>query len=439
MLMQPPGTLPHHRYRLNHTIDERPDIIIHRGHDEQTDQPILLATLRFTTNALKLDAQRIAQQLTSIHHPALLTPRDTWTTNETLSLVCNDPGGQDLERMLRARGSALPEQETLTQSMHLLDCIETLHQQTPPIYLGDPLPSDIWCHPQGTWHLLPFTLIRTNSTLPSPYRAPERVTPNSTPTTTSDTYAIGALLYHAVTGWLPPSNEQRQAGMHLPGPGLLNPALSALTEQALLRAMQPRPINRYQTAHELRIALAAAPQTAHARTVGTATEPPPSSIPPNLPTPPPEPETTPPFAPPPSAETPIPWAETPAPLSATSPPQPTTDLATTETPPHLNTNCLISLAIIVTLLLVATFIAGIIFLPGSPVRQLFSHTPAPNSAPTTAILSAPLTASADRLHWDTPIQNPHHPTQIDLNLRSVYLSAAQRAHPCSHPKRMRTM
>src|SRR5262249_52643088 len=68
-------------------------------------------------------------------------------------------------------------------------------------------------------------------------------------------YVPVALIYHALTGWAPPTAEQQQAGTPLNGPRSLNPSLSPLMEQALLRGLQQRPGNRYQVASEMRVAL----------------------------------------------------------------------------------------------------------------------------------------------------------------------------------------
>src|SRR5206468_8770959 len=105
------------------------------------------------------------------------------------------------------------------------------------------------------WQMLPFTLARPVGHTPSPYRAPELGVPDAEPTAASDLYGVGALLYYVLAGWPPPTAEQQAAGAPLPSPRTLNPALSTLVEQALLRAVQLRSPNRYQTAREMRVAL----------------------------------------------------------------------------------------------------------------------------------------------------------------------------------------
>ena len=170
-------------------------------------------------------------------------------------LVCNDPGGRDLERVLRARGGALPEQKALEEARALLDVLHFLHNQRPPFFLGELWTSDVWVTEAGEWLLVPFTLVRTIDQSPTPYRAPELLSADIEPSRATDMYAISALLYHVLTGSVPPTAVQQQAGTPLPAPRVLNPEISTLAEQALLRGMQIKQQNRYQTARELRLAL----------------------------------------------------------------------------------------------------------------------------------------------------------------------------------------
>lgn len=253
--MLPPDAIVRERYRITYAIDERPGGQVYRARDEQSGRLVLLSALPAPDEQSRAAAGLLARRIAALRHPALLPPTDSFADGPVFYLVCDDPGGQDLERTLRARGAPLAEAEALVQARGLIDLLEHLHNQRPPLLLGELWLSDVWVSEADGWRLLPLPLLRPVSGAPSPYRAPELARAETEPERASDTYTLCALLYQALTGVAPPSAEQHQAGTPLTGPRSLNPGLSALLEQALLRGLEQRPPNRYQTARELLLAL----------------------------------------------------------------------------------------------------------------------------------------------------------------------------------------
>jgi WD40 repeat protein len=252
--MLPSDTIIHDRYRIIYAVDERPGSTVYRGRDEQSGRLVLVAALGHQGGA-HADIALLARQAAATSHAALLPVVDHFADGETYYIVCDDIGGQDLERTLRARGGPLPEAATLTQARRILDVLEYLHQQKPPLHLGDPQAGDVWIGEDGAWHIAPFTLIRPIGHAPSAYRARELDRPTGEPNAASDLYALSAMLYQALTGWAPPTAAQREHGTLLNGPRALNPTLSTLIEQVLLRGLQLKPENRYQVTREMRQSL----------------------------------------------------------------------------------------------------------------------------------------------------------------------------------------
>jgi WD40 repeat protein len=250
-----PDTILYNRYRLIYPVDERPASRTYRARDEQTGQLTLIGALPFVDDEMREETAQFVRQLATLRHEFLLPLTDHFAEGQSYYLVCEDPGGQDLERTLRTRGTPLPEADVLIEARRFLDAVEFVHQQRPPFFLGEPWPSDIWINESGAWRLAPFTLARHVGHTPSSYRAPELDSDHAEPTASSDTYAISALLYQALTGWAPVSAEQQEAGTPLNGPRTLNPELSALIEQVLLRGLQRKDVNRYQNAREMRLSL----------------------------------------------------------------------------------------------------------------------------------------------------------------------------------------
>jgi WD40 repeat protein len=411
--MLPPDTLIHNRYRINAVVDERPGSALYRGRDDQTGRFVLIGSLPAADDQAREDMALVAGQIADIRLDRLLPLADHFAEGDVYYLVAEDAGGQSLDRTLRMRGGPLPEAEVFPQAAWLLGALEFLHGLRSPMYLGDLTPADIWIGDDNIWRLAPFALARPIGQTPSPYRAPELVRPEADMTAPSDLYAAGALLYHVLTGLPPTTVEQQTAGAPLIGPRALNPALSPLAEQALLRALQQRPGNRYQAAREMRMALETI-QMLGGRVPGHAPEGAGAALAPAQPAPAPLPAPAQPGiynappAPVPAAPYPSAAPINAANVSAEVMPLPTPALADTQPAPAprrgLSTGCLVAIVVALTLLVVGICVAALlVFWPGSPLNRLLGSgviAPFPTAAPpsdaqpTAAQPAAPLPTAA---------------------------------------------
>jgi len=426
------------RYRVIYTVDERPGSLIYRARDDQSGRLVLIAGLAYDSAELE-DLRLLVRQVATVHHDTLLPVLDHFAEGDRYYVVCQDITGQDLERTLRSRGGPLPEQPALEQAQRLLDILGHIQSQKPALFLGDPLPSDIWVGDDGVWRLLPFPLIRTMNLAPSPYRAPELSAPDTEPTIPSDLYALSALLYHALTGWAPPTAEQRQAGTPLNGPRSLNPNLSTLAEQVLLRGLQIRPENRYQAPSEMHLSLEMV-QMMGGRSLGTGPDalpqqatpqPQPLSLPPTpqfaTPTDPYPAPPTPPYQP-----QPYPTGAYPAPATG-----PTTQLPSQAYPADagyplgaapakkrgISTGCLVVVAIALTLLAVAICAALAWFVPGSPLPSLLGARGRAAAPQPVVSTSAPASGGAPTAGPDVASSVPT-PAPLDLGPQAITLQSA---------------
>jgi serine/threonine protein kinase len=215
-----------------------------------------------------------ASVLARLDHPHLPKVSDYFSQAGRQYLVMDYVEGEDLASVLQRSGGPLPEKPVLIWTDQVLDALAHLHGQRPqPIIHRDIKPANIRLTPQGKVKLVDFGLVklldpndpRTKTVLRglgTPEYAPlEQYTAGAGHTDTrSDLYSLGATLYHLLTNIAPPDAHQRFLNPAvLRPPRQLNPGLSQATEQAVLRAMEIHPDQRFQTAAEMRQALRRGP------------------------------------------------------------------------------------------------------------------------------------------------------------------------------------
>ena len=220
---------------------------------------------------------REASTLARLDHPNLPKVSDFFTIDERDYLVMEYVPGVDLlevVREARRKGRALPEAQVLGWTEQLCDALSYLHRQDPPVLHHDVKPANVKLTPEGTVKLVDFGLVRPldagrETTFTGlrgmgslPYTPLEQYGEAADHTDArSDVYALGATLYHLLTGSEPPSAQEIFLRPEaLVPPRRLNPELSAAVEGALLSAMAPHPSGRPPTV-EVFWRLLSAPET----------------------------------------------------------------------------------------------------------------------------------------------------------------------------------
>ena len=203
-----------------------------------------------------------ATLLANLYHPNLPQVSDRFIEpGGRQYLVMEYVDGDDLAVLLARNRGHFAEAQVLPWTDQLLDALDYLHTQNPPVIHRDIKLDNVKITPQGTLKLVDFGISKVlHSDKETQVGAQGWYTAGFSPLeqqvggtdARSDLYALGATLYCLLTGLEPPEANDLAAGRVQLEPCVLNPAMSKRTEKVILKAMQPRPEDRYQTAAHMR-------------------------------------------------------------------------------------------------------------------------------------------------------------------------------------------
>lgn len=228
------------------------------------------------SSATKEELEQLAEQfrieastLARLDHPNLPKVSDYFSVGGREYLVMDFVDGRDLQEILQEaqrRGERLLEAQVMLYAVQLLDALEYMHSQEPPVVHRDIKPSNIKVTPRGTVKLVDFGLVkvlRTNDsrtvtvvqgrgtvayTPLEQYGGDTGFTDNR-----SDIYSLAATLYHLLSGQPPADAKERFLRPGLLTPlRQLNPDVSPRVERAIFRALSMHPNERPSTAREFR-------------------------------------------------------------------------------------------------------------------------------------------------------------------------------------------
>lgn len=211
--------------------------------------------------AMRDQFHREASTLARLDHPNLPKVSDYFSEGDRDYLVMDYVPGPDLHQMTadaRHEGRFLDEATVLAWIAQLCDALNYLHNQKPPVLHRDVKPANIKLTPEGRVKLVDFGLVKpldpddpkTMTSLHGvgslPYTPLEQYVDEVGHTDPrSDLYALGATLYHLLTGQEPPSAQARflDPGLLIP-PRRVNPDISPEVERAILLTMALHPRER---------------------------------------------------------------------------------------------------------------------------------------------------------------------------------------------------
>jgi serine/threonine protein kinase len=217
--------------------------------------------------------EREARMMAWLNHPVLPRVSDYFTEGHRAFFVMQFVEGQDLAEIIAQQPGPLPRNAVVAWADQLLDALIYLHTNERQVIHRDIKPHNLKITPTGRIVLLDFGLAKTqiaNSADAASSTSVFGYTPRYAPleqiqdlgtTPQSDIYALGATLYHLLTGVKPPDALARAAALVSAKPSPLKPAnevnFAVGSELAAIldRAMAQNPDERYGSASEFREAL----------------------------------------------------------------------------------------------------------------------------------------------------------------------------------------
>jgi serine/threonine protein kinase len=196
--------------------------------------------------------------LTSVgRHPNIPTLWDAFSDQGQNFFVFESFEGESLQARMRRMGRPLAEQEVVECCLQLIDLLDLLAQQSPPLVHGLIRPEHIVMSLSGSQYLLTnFSIIMAGGatqfvtgvdrTQLSPFMAPELSRGTIDPRL--DLYSLLATAYYAVTGSIPDGHS----GTIIPSAQKLNPNVSSAFDNILMKGLRPLVNQRYQHPLELR-------------------------------------------------------------------------------------------------------------------------------------------------------------------------------------------
>ena len=274
------GTLLQNRYHIKRPLAQGGMGAVYEAEAIHLGRTIVAVKETFFTEAfLREQFEREAATLARLRHPALPKVTDHFSEGTGQFLVMEFIPGKDLLESLTAQvaahGAPFAWEQVCEWADRLLDALEYIHNQAPPVIHRDIKPQNLKLTPQGEIILLDFGLVKDATTPTHPggslraytaeYAPPEQLKFTGTDGR-ADLFALSATLYHLMTGEPPVSAKVREEVMEHSMPDPLRPAHQRRAgipfgiAAVLARALALDRERRYATAKDMRQALKLAQQ-----------------------------------------------------------------------------------------------------------------------------------------------------------------------------------
>ncbi len=266
-----PGTELQNRYRVVRQLGKGGMGAVYEAIDLRLDATVAIKEAFSSHARLRKQFEHEARLLAQLNHPALPRVTDYFCEGERVFLVMQFIEGDDLAEIIAKQPGPMPRNTVVAWADQLLDALIYLHTRERQIIHRDIKPHNLKLTAEGKIALLDFGLAKAdsdsavNSTssvfgFTRRYSPPEQMQDQGT-SPQSDIYALGATLYHLLTGVKPPDALVRANAIAksqpdpLELPSELYPGVGPEISAMLLKAMELNPARRFNAASEFRQAL----------------------------------------------------------------------------------------------------------------------------------------------------------------------------------------
>ena len=267
----PPGTLLRQHYFIDRKLAQGGHSAVYLARDTFDNGALVaLKEMRETQQTTEErdtainSFMREERMLAALRHPALARVLDMFVEDGRHYLVMEYVPGYTLEDEMMALQHPIEWTRVVGWGIVLCDVLAYLHHQQPPIVYRDLKPPNVMLTPDGQLKLIDFGIARwfyssrsrdTTQLGTDGYAPPEQYAGRSEPR--SDLYALGASLYHLMTGRVPESAPQRMNDRTLTAMRALVPAIPEVVERVVQQAMSLAAADRFVSAEKMREALEA--------------------------------------------------------------------------------------------------------------------------------------------------------------------------------------
>ena len=253
------------RYTVQDKIGTGGMAMVYRGIDDVLGRTVAIKTMLpqyANDQSFAARFKQEAQAAAALQSPYIVSVYDWGKDDDTYYIIMEYLRGTDLKSGIRKHG-ALDCRKVAQIGCEIAQALEVAHRHD--IIHRDIKPQNIMVQPDGNIKVMDFGIARAknshltadNSVLGTAHYVSPEQTQGKELGPTTDIYSLGIVMYEAATGRVPFDGDDaisvalKQVNETPLPPSQINPNVDPALESIILKCMQKRPEDRFQTANEL--------------------------------------------------------------------------------------------------------------------------------------------------------------------------------------------